>query len=81
MAHKRSRPDPKAIKELTELYFAMEKAKDDEAFQPLLNRHDEITKSLGLPRILIRSLGEMRNPPHFPTLTTPSTFKSTIEKS
>jgi hypothetical protein len=71
MAHTRSRPDPKAIKELTALYIAMEKAKDEEEFQPLLTRHDEITKSLGFPQILFRSLEDMKNRLHFPTLSTP----------
>lgn len=71
MAHKRSRPDPKAIKELVELYISMEKANDEEEFQPLLTRHDEITKSLGFPLILFRSLEDMKNRRHFPTLSTP----------
>jgi 5-methylcytosine-specific restriction endonuclease McrBC GTP-binding regulatory subunit McrB len=71
MVHKRSQPDPKAIKELTELYISMEKATDEEDFQPLLNRHDEITKSLGFPKILFRSLEDMKNRRHFPALSTP----------
>ena len=71
MAHIRSRPDPKAIKELTELYISMEMAKDEEEFQPLLIRHDEITKSLGFPQIFFRSLEDMKTRRHFPTLSTP----------
>lgn len=72
MANKRSRPDPKAIKELTGLYISMERAKDEGEFQPLLSRHDEITKSLGFPQIRVRSLEEMKTWRFFPTLTTPS---------
>jgi hypothetical protein len=68
MANKRSRPDPKAIKELTELYISMEKAKDEGEFQPLLTRHDEITKSLGFPKIPFRCLEDMKTRRHFPTL-------------
>jgi hypothetical protein len=45
MAHKRFRPNPKAIKELTELYISMAKAEDEDEFQPLLTRHNEITKN------------------------------------
>jgi len=71
MATKRSQPDPKAIKELTELYISMEKAKDEGEFQPLLTRHDEITKSLGFPQILFRCLEDMKTRRHFPTLSTP----------
>lgn len=76
MANKRSRPDPKAIKELVGLYIAMEKAADEREFQPLLNRHDEITKSLGFPKILIRSIEQMKTPHHFPTFTTPPSAKT-----
>jgi hypothetical protein len=68
MANKRSRPDPKAIKELVELYIAMEKANDEEEFHPLLNRHDEITKSLGFPQILFRCLEDMKTRRYFPSL-------------
>lgn len=71
MGSKRTKIDPKKITELTALYIAMEKAKDAAVFQPLLNRHDEITRSLGFPQILVRSLEEMRTRRFFPTHSTP----------
>jgi hypothetical protein len=71
MGNKRTQPDPKAIKELVQLYIAMEKTADEEEFQPLLKRHDEITKSLGFPQILFRSLEDMKNRRHFPINSTP----------
>lgn len=70
MGNKRTKLDPKAIKELVQFYVAMEKARDEEEFHPLIKRHDEITKCLGFPQILLRSLEDMKTRRFFPTHST-----------